>query len=253
MATARLEQKLSQFWGEFWLAATFLTTLPSPSFTVQPGGLGKAGRWFPLIGLGIGLLLWMVYTLANRFFPPMLTGALVVLAWVMVTGGLHLDGLADCGDGLLATTSRERRLEILRDPRLGTFGAIALIMTLLLKTLAVGALTSGALIALLLAPVWARWLLLWAARQPQARADGLGADFAKALTPEVIVVGAALPILLLFFGDGRGLVGAALAIGATAAAVRLARQRIGGVTGDVYGLVVEACEVAMLLAFATRA
>src|SRR5829696_1611170 len=110
----RLGKRFTELWGEFWLAATFLTTLPSPSFVVPQGGLGLAGRWFPLVGLVIGLLLWVVQSLAERFFSPTLTGALVVLAWVAVTGGLHLDGLADCCDGLLATTSRERRLEILR-------------------------------------------------------------------------------------------------------------------------------------------
>jgi adenosylcobinamide-GDP ribazoletransferase len=199
--------------------------------------------------LVIGLLLWLVQSIAGQFFAPTLVGALVVLAWVVVTGGLHLDGLADCCDGLLATTSIERRLEIMRDPRLGSFGALGLILTLLLKTLAAG---TAPAIALLLAPVWARWLLLFSARQPQARPQGMGAAFAAGVTPEVIVTAAALPVLLLFFGDGRGLVGALLAVAAMLALVRLAKQRIGGVTGDLYGLVVEVCEVVMLLTFAAR-
>lgn len=245
MATSRLKQ----LWGEFWLAVTFLTTLPAPAFTVPPGGLGTAGRWFPGVGLLIGLLLWGVQSLAMRLFPPTLAGALVVLAWVVITGGLHLDGLADCCDGLLATTSRERRLEILRDPRIGTFAALGLILTLLLKTLAAGMVTP---LALLLAPVWARWLLLWVARQPQARAEGMGAAFAAGITPETLVIAAFFPVLLLFFGDWRGLIGAGLAVGAMIVLGRLARQRLGGVTGDVYGLVVEVCEVVMLLAFAAR-
>jgi adenosylcobinamide-GDP ribazoletransferase len=239
--------RISRLWGEFWLAMTFLTTLPAPTFVVPSGGLGLAGRWFPLVGLVIALLLCVVQSIAARFFPPTLVGALVVLAWVVLTGGLHLDGLADCCDGLLATTSRERRLEILRDPRLGTFGALGLILTLLLKTLAAGMAIP---FALLLAPVWGRWLLLFATRQPQARAEGMGASFAAGVTPEVIVVAAALPVLLLFLGDGRGLAGAALALAAMVALVRLAKVRLGGVTGDVYGLVVEVSEVVMLLAFA---
>ena len=256
MATSFLDQplgpKLRQFWGEFWLATTFLTTLPAPNFTVPTGGLGAAGRWFPLIGLVIGLLLWLVQRVGGYFFPPILTAALVVLAWVVLTGGLHLDGLADCGDGLLATASMERRLEILRDPRVGTFGALSLILIILIKTLAVLTVTIQPSLALLLAPVWARWMLLWAARQPQARAEGMGAEFAASVSPEVLVVAAALPALLLLLGDGHGLAGAALATLAMVAVVRLARARIGGVTGDVYGLVVEICEVVMLLAFAAQ-
>lgn len=245
MATTHIAQR----WGEFWLAATFLTTLPAPPFDVPPGGLGPAARWFPLVGLVIGLLLWGVQTLAALFFSTTLVGAIVVLAWVALTGGLHLDGLADCCDGLLATTSRERRLEILRDPRVGTFGALGLILTLLLKTLAAG---MAAPAALLLAPVWARWLLLWAAHQPQARPEGMGAAFASGLTPGVIATAGLLPVVLLLFGGGRGLVGAALATLAMLALVRLARERLGGVTGDVYGLVVEVSEVVMLLVCVAR-
>jgi adenosylcobinamide-GDP ribazoletransferase len=228
---------------------TFLTTLPAPRFNLPVGGLGGAGYWFPPVGLLIGLLLWAVQSVVARVFDPLLTGALVVVAWVVLTGGLHLDGLADCCDGLLATTGRERRLAILHDPRLGTYGALGLIFVLLLKTLAAGVVSP---LALLVAPVWGRWLLLWAARQPQARPDGMGARFAAELKPETLVVAALLPALLLFFGDWQGLVGAALAVLATVALVRLAHARIGGVTGDLYGLVVEVCETVILLVFAAR-
>ena len=92
MATGRV----SHLWDEFWLAVTFLTTLPAPSFIVPAGGLGLAGRWFPFVGLVIGLLLWSVQSVAERFFAPSLAGALVVLAWVERRAG---------------TRSRERRLE----------------------------------------------------------------------------------------------------------------------------------------------
>jgi adenosylcobinamide-GDP ribazoletransferase len=184
-----------------------------------------------------------------QFFAPPLVGALVALVWVAITGALHLDGLADCCDALLATTSHERRLEILRDPRHGTFGVVGLVLALLLKSLAAGMVTP---MALLLAPVWARWMLLFAARQPQARSEGMGASFAAGVTSEVLVVAAALPVLLLFFGGGHGLAGAALATATMLALVEFSKRRLGGVTGDVYGLVVEACEVVMLLAFAAQ-
>jgi adenosylcobinamide-GDP ribazoletransferase len=195
------------------------------------------------------LLLWLAQFLGQHLFPPLLTAALVVLAWVVVTGGLHLDGLADCCDGLLATTNRERRLEILRDPRVGSFGALGLILTLLLKTAATMNISP---LALLFAPVWARWLLLLAARQPQARKDGMGAAFAAGLTQEVIALATLLPLVLLFFSGLPGLIGAGLATLAMAGLVRMARNRLGGVTGDVYGLVVEVGEVIILLVFAAR-
>jgi adenosylcobinamide-GDP ribazoletransferase len=241
--------RVSQLWGEFWLASTFLTTLPAPSFVVPSGGLGPAGRWFPLVGLMVGVLLWCVQGVAERLFAPSLAGALVVLAWVALTGGLHLDGLADCCDGLLATVSQERRLEIMRDPRVGSFGALGLILTLLIKVLAVGMASP---MVLLIAPVWARWLLLWAARQPQARQGGMGALFAAGVTQEVIAMAALVPLLLLLSGGVRGAVAVGLAMLAMLALVRLARARLGGMTGDVFGLVVEVSEVVMLLVFAAQ-
>ncbi len=245
MATGRI----GEVRAEFWLAFSFLTTLPTPRFDLPPGGLSAAARWFPLVGLILGLLLWAVQILAGTLFAPLLASALVVAAWVALTGGLHLDGLADCGDGLLPPVSRERRLEILRDPRLGSFGGLALILALLLKTLAVSQVAG---VALLLAPMWARLWLLWAARQPQARSDGMGAAFAAGLTPHILAVAAIVPLLLLWLGGGRGLLGAAVAGLVAWGCVRFAQARLGGMTGDVNGLVVELSELAILLVFAAR-
>lgn len=233
----------------FWAALTFLTTLPAPSAALPPEGLGRAAVWFPAVGLAAGVLLWGVRWLGDRLFDPWLAGALVVTVWAVLTGGLHLDGLADCCDGLLAPVSRERRLEILRDPRLGSFGALGLGLFLLLKTLAAA---SAAPVALLIAPVWARWALLVAARQPQARPGGMGASFAAGMTPGVLAAAALLPLLLGGLAPLRGLMALLVAGGAVWGALRLARARIGGVTGDVYGLVVELCELAVLLVFAAR-
>jgi adenosylcobinamide-GDP ribazoletransferase len=233
----------------FWSAVTFLTTLPAPSAALPPEGLGRAAVWFPAVGVVIGVLLWGVRWLGDQLFDPWLAGALVVTAWAVLTGGLHLDGLADCCDGLLAPVGRERRLEILRDPRLGSFGALGLGLFLLLKTLATA---HAAHAALLIAPAWARWALLVAARQPQARPGGMGASFAAGMTPGVLAAAALLPLLLGGLAPLRGLVALLVAGGAIWGALRLARARIGGVTGDVYGLVVELCELAVLLVFAAR-
>jgi adenosylcobinamide-GDP ribazoletransferase len=240
--------------AEFWLALSFLTTLPTPRFDLPPGGLSGAARWFPLVGLILGLLLWGVQALVGLGFAPLLTGALVVVAWAALTGGLHLDGVADCGDGLLATAALTRRLEILRDPRLGSFGGLTLILLILLKTLAISqiALNPAGGVALLLAPVWARFWLLWAARRPQARPDGLGATFAAGLTPAILTFAAGLPLLLLLLGGGRGLLGAALMGLVTWGCVRFAQARLGGMTGDVNGLVVELGELTMLLVYAAQ-
>lgn len=233
----------------FWAALTFLTALPAPSAAGSPQGLGRAAAWFPTVGLLIGVLLGGVRWLGDRLFDSWLAGALVVAAWAVLTGGLHLDGLADCCDGLLAPVSRARRLEILRDPRLGSFGVAGLGLFLLLKTLAAA---RAAPVALLIAPVWARGALLVAARQPQARPGGMGASFAAGLTPGVLAGAALIPLLLAGLAPLRSGVALLVAGGAVWGVLRLARVRLGGVTGDVYGLAVELCELMVLLVFAAR-
>src|SRR5258706_5627486 len=122
------------------LALGFLTILPMRVNNIQPGDLGRAAGWFPVVGLLLGLVLSASNWLLLRVFPPALAGGLVVALWAALTGGLHLDGLADCGDGLLASATPERRLEIMRDPRLGAFGGLVLAGFLILKVLATGAL-----------------------------------------------------------------------------------------------------------------
>jgi adenosylcobinamide-GDP ribazoletransferase len=241
-------------YGRFQLALGFLTVLPVHlAGPLQPGDLGRAAFFFPWIGLLLGAALAGAHALLGRSFPPLLAAVLVVALWAFLTGGLHLDGLADCCDGLLVSASRERRLEILRDPRLGTFGGTGLALHLILKTAAVAALSAPwALPALLLAPALARWLILPVARQPMARPGGLGADFALGLGRSSFFAALLLPLALAALGGWRGGLAIALAALAVLAAVRLARLRLGGVTGDVLGLTVELSELAVLIAFSVR-
>jgi adenosylcobinamide-GDP ribazoletransferase len=243
-------------WVDFWTAVTFLTTLPAPVRLPSTPDLGRAARWFSLVGLLIGLALWGVQALAGWLFAPWLAGGLVVVAWAALTGALHLDGLADCCDGLLAPVAPERRLEILRDPRLGSFGVAGLVLFLVLKVGAVAAVGPAAVgpAALLLAPAWARWLLLIAAQRPQARPDGMGAAFAATLTPRTLGIAAIVPVAVVALSGAplTALLALVVATGAALGAARLAEARLGGVTGDVYGLVVELAELAVLLVFAAQ-
>ncbi len=232
-------------------ALGFLTSIPVRTPAPQAGDLGRAAIWFPFVGVIIGAVLVVMQLIVTRFFAPLLAGALIVVVWIAVTGGLHLDGLADCGDGLLVATSRERRLEIMRDPRLGTFGGMVLVMHLLIKTLAVASLTAP--IALLLAPALARWLMLFVARQPAARPGGLGAAFSAGL-PQASWVGAAIiPLLLSVPGLPRSILAVIAAMLVTWGVIRLTRSRLGGVTGDVFGMTIEVVEVVVLLVFCINA
>ena len=127
------------------LAIGFLTALPMRMAAPRPGDLGRAGVWFPLVGLGLGVLLSLAYWLLAHVFALVLVAALVVALWAAFTGGLHLDGLADSGDGLLSVASVERRLESMRDPRLGAFGVSVLALFIIIKILAVAGLSAGRL------------------------------------------------------------------------------------------------------------
>jgi len=237
-------------WQELALAFSFLTVLPMPMVEYQAGLLGRAGRWFPLVGLVIGGLLTAAHSLLSQLFPPLLTAGLIIALWAALTGALHLDGLADCCDGLLAATSQERRLEIMRDPRTGAFAVVGLVLFLLLKVTTLAALPT-ALPALLLGPTWARWLLLWVARQPAARSGGLGADFAAGLTSRTLLGALILPLLLcLVFPTIQMVAAITILFGVTWGVISMAGARLGGVTGDVYGLVVELSELAVLLVYA---
>ncbi len=234
-------------------ALGFLTSIPVRTPAPQAGDLSRAAIWFPFVGLIIGAILIVAQWIGTRFFSPLLAGALIVVVWIALTGGLHLDGLADCGDGLLAAASRERRLEIMRDPRLGTFGGMVLIMHLLIKTLAVAAVALTAPIALLLAPAMARWLMLFVAQQPSARPGGLGAEFAKGLPKTIWLSAAIIPITLIVLGVPRSILATIAAVLVTLGIIRFARSRLGGITGDVLGMTIEVVEVVVMLVFCAAA
>lgn len=238
----------------FKLALGFLTAIPVATEAPQPGDLGRAALWFPLIGLGLGAILAAAFYGLSFVFQPPIVSALIVALWAALTGGLHLDGLADCCDGLLATTTPERRLEIMRDPRLGSFGVIGLILVLILK---VSTLTFATLdpptthvLLFLFTPALARWLILPVALQPPARPGGMGADFAAGLSPMVIFLSALVPLVLIVLGGPRFIIAAAVALLVMGLIIAFARSRLGGVTGDVFGLTVELSELAILLVFA---
>lgn len=243
-------------------AIGFLTVFPVHlSGEFQAGDLGRAAAWYPFAGLLIGLLLCAGRLLFAQVFPDPLGAVLVVTLWAGLTGGLHLDGLADCCDGLLAAVSPQRRLEMMRDPRLGTFGGAGLILFLLLKVSAIMAVPLPAfawqplqlmqpLLPLLIAPVAARWLILLAARQPMARPGGLGAEFALGVKWHTYLAAAILPVGLIILGGVRAAGAAFLALLAAYAVIRAARARLGGLTGDVLGLIVELSELVILLGFA---
>lgn len=239
------------------LAVRFLTIVPVPGREAEgPAALGRAAWWFPPIGLALGAALGLCAWALEALFPPLLAAVLLVALWKVVTGGIHLDGLADCLDGL-AGRDIAQRLAIMRDSRIGVFGAVGLILLFLISVAALGELPAAVRWrVLLLAPVLGRVAPLVAAAclRPATPGQGLGAGFSAGLSGWAGTVhagaGGALAVGLL------GPWGAAIALGGLGAAHLwgvFAAWRLGGLTGDVLGAAVELAELSVLLGAAAAA
>jgi adenosylcobinamide-GDP ribazoletransferase len=232
------------------VAVRYLTIVRLPGRAPQDAkALGRAAPWFPLVGLGIGVALAAVERVTSLLFPSLLSALLTVTAWKLLTGGLHLDGLADCLDGL-AGRDAAHRLAIMRDSRIGAFGAIGLILFLLLEIAAVAELPPAVRWrALLAVPAIARAVPAVLARLfPAARAEGHGAAFqagARAVAAPI-----ALALALVVAGGAAGSAGLLATAAALVAALALAwfmALRLSGVTGDVLGAAIEVAELTALL------
>jgi adenosylcobinamide-GDP ribazoletransferase len=232
------------------IAFGLMTTLPvSLPDDWSAGDSGRASVWYPFVGLVIGALTWLAWKGALSIFPSFVAGIITLIIWVILTGGLHLDGLADCCDGLFVSAGKERRLEIMKDPHTGAFGVIGLVLVLLLKAAALVSFASGSGVGILLAASLARWCILLAGLLPLARPSGMGADFALGFRRSFMLWGAIIPLAIAVFLGMRGVLSALAGIAAAGSVLWLAKSRIGGVTGDVFGMLVEIVETVVLLTF----
>jgi len=239
--------------GEFSAAVAFLTRIPFARRSAVSGAALAPAVWaFPLAGVIVGGIGAVVYALTHRVgLSPWAAAALAVAAILALTGALHEDGLADTVDGFGGGATRQEKLDIMRDARIGTYGVCALSLSLLIRVGAVASLAdAGAVAAALIAahaaaraamPAVMFWL-------PAARSDGL--SFAAGRPPGVsTAVAALLGFLTLAFCLGFGRALAALAVVAVAVflVAQLSRRQIDGQTGDVLGAVEQAGEILVLL------
>ncbi|MDY8091741.1 adenosylcobinamide-GDP ribazoletransferase [Paenibacillus polymyxa] len=164
-------------------AFQFLTRLPvKAELDFSPDLLKRSASYYPLVGVVIGIIVWGFAALASMVLPPLPCAILILVVWVWLTGGLHLDGWMDAADALFSYRSRERMLEIMKDSRVGAMGVIACVLLLMLKaSLLYTVLVERNVSGLLLLPmVWSRWFMVHAMKRwPKARNDdGLAARFA---------------------------------------------------------------------------
>ena len=235
------------------IALQFLTRLPIrlPGMPA-PAALGRSLLWYPLVGLALGGVLLAAAWLLSGVFAP-LAAALLLALWVLASGGLHLDGLADTADAWVGGFGdRERTLAIMKDPCCGPIAVVVLLLVLLLKFAALWALLEeGQWLALLLAPLLGRSaLLLLFLGTPYVREGGLGSAMAAHLPKRAgwrVLMAVVVATLLCGWPGLLALASAALLF---ALCRRALLQRIGGTTGDTAGALLELLECGVLVMLA---
>ncbi|MEW6141788.1 MAG: adenosylcobinamide-GDP ribazoletransferase [Chloroflexota bacterium] len=232
----------------FWLALQFLTIIPVPKTgEVDASKLGASLSCFPVVGLLLGFILFGLDWGLSYLFPPGVTAAVIVLVLAVLNGGHHLDGLADTCDGLVSGKTPDERLELMTRSGIGAFGATGICVILLLKFAALYSVGDRA--AVLLMPVLSRWVVVGAILVfPYARASGMGTPYKQGvrwyhfLIATVIALAASLATFWLA-GIAIMLLVWAIAYGVAA----LLKSKLGGLTGDSYGAIIEVSEVLILV------
>jgi len=244
---------LKEFADDIRLSVMFLTRLPLPrTATDEASGMASATAAYPIAGLVVGLIGAMAYWLPHRVgLPPWLAASLAVAATLAVTGCLHEDGLADTADGFGGGATRERKLDIMRDSRIGSYGVCALTLSLLLRVGALAALADPSFVA------WALIAAHSAARAtmtafmfalPPARSDGL--SFTVGAPPQrSVLIASALGIAILAVCLGPALASVSLLVLIIIMGLMawLSFAQIGGQSGDVIGALEQVSEIAILL------
>lgn len=266
-ATGRaLAEPMTPF-ADLLICLRFLSRLPVPATERErllgAGGLAAAAPMAPVAGLVLALppvlVLWAGSTMG---LPPLLAATLAIASLVLSTGALHEDALADCADGFGGGRTRERKLAIMRDSAVGSFGATAIAVSLLLRcsTIAAAAAQGHGGIAILVAAVLSRAacfvpLAMLAPARPEGRGAGLvGLGWRRFLAVCATAIVLAIVVTTMTdSGVGRALAGILAAALAALAVTALAWRQIGGQTGDVAGMAQQSAEIAVLLVFAAGA
>jgi|SRR5580692_2541459 adenosylcobinamide-GDP ribazoletransferase len=234
---------------DFLVAVQFLTRLPVPRVRFDPDSLSTAAKFFPLVGLMIGLGASGLQRIAAPHLSRPLVALLVLTFLVLITGALHEDGLADAADGFGGGWNREQVLTILRDSRIGSFGALALIFSVLARFLLLSELPAGRLTAFIVsAHVLCRWTALPLSYflPPARESDGQGARIAQKISFVTLLLGTLLSFAIVFCFMRTGFwIPALVSIVITVLTGLYYARRIGGVTGDCFGATNQLTEIAV--------
>ena len=248
--------QIRQLWFDLLTAVQFLTRLPVPSGPYEQDSLARAVKFFPIVGLMIGSGSLLLYRLIARHLPVTVVGLLVVVYLVAITGCLHEDGLADSVDAFGGGWERERVLAIMRDSRIGAYGAASLVLSLIARVLLIASLPRVQVAGyLIMAPVLSRWTTLPlsfflspARERSENHVDGQGARIAKLTTLSSLVVGSLFTFVIAFaFLRIRALVPVMVSLAVALVTALYYKHRIGGATGDCFGATNQLTEIAVYL------
>jgi adenosylcobinamide-GDP ribazoletransferase len=249
----RIDEHLARIVADIALALSLSTIFPvGPARAVDHGDMAQASWALPVAGLIVGLAGTIVYAIARKVGVPTDPAALLALATtILVTGAIHEDGLADTADGLGGGNSREQKLEIMRDSRIGSYGACALIVSILVRwsVLATIAEPAPVAVALLVSHAAARAplpTLMWLI--PPARSDGLSAGAGQApQTSALVAAGLGFLCFACGFGIAKAMLGLFLLSLVGLGWAWLATRQVGGQTGDILGALEQLGEITVLL------
>jgi adenosylcobinamide-GDP ribazoletransferase len=237
----------------FLIAMQFLTRIPIGEIPFdEKHNFVNSVKYYPLVGLLIGILLAGIHSLLNNFLPNLVLAVLILIVSILITGGLHLDGLMDTVDGLMSARDKDRMLEIMKDSRVGAHSVWAVSSLLLMKfTLLASLSPPNVLISLLLMPVIARWQILFSMSfWPYARENGLGKLFlAKDHKYAFITNGAAIFLIVFWLTGIWGLAALIANLFIVWIFNNALTKKLDGLTGDTYGAVIELSELKVLFLF----
>jgi len=235
----------------FWVALQFLTIIPIPwQRDIREVRIRNSIAYFPVVGLIIGLILAGLSWLFGLALPTGIANALLLVALAVVTGGLHLDGLADTCDGLAGHKTVAERWQIMRDSRVGGFGVIGIVLILLVKYVSLNSIPETLMTAsLVLMPVAGRWAMVYSIfAYPYARPSGLGKAFKEGNRWPVFIIATIITIAIAVVSlQLIGLAILAIVLIITTALAVYFKKTFAGLTGDNYGAINEIAEVSVLI------
>jgi len=235
-------------------ALQFLTNIPLPGRReIEAADLGRSAVYFPFIGLIIGLMLVALNWLLRLGLPSAVVNTLLLAFLVIITGALHLDGLADTCDGMAGQKSVEDRWQVMRDSRVGAFGIAGIVLLLLVKYASLNSLPTSLIVStLIFMPVVSRWAMTYSIfLYPYARPSGLGTVFKQETTRTGFIMATittlAVALALLPWWQLTGLVVILCVWLITVLLAIYFKRKFSGLTGDNYGAISEVAEVGTLI------